>query len=146
MNKILPFVLCAFLAACGDLESKESVSSSSNEQKVAASSPAEMVISVTPNELLKAYKENEVAANQQYKDKKLKINATIDSISSGIGDEPFLTLKAGGQFELNKPMAKLADSDKSKAAKLKKNQKVVLVCKGDGEMAGTPMLEDCIIQ
>ncbi|PIT24603.1 hypothetical protein BGI37_08940 [Snodgrassella alvi] len=106
----------------------------------------EALIKVTSNELLKAYKANEVAANKKFKDKKLSISGTINSIEAGLGDEPYVVLKAGDEFEIDMPQAKLATSEADKAAILKKGQKINMICTGDSEFAGTPMLSDCIIQ
>ncbi|PIT58326.1 OB-fold protein [Snodgrassella alvi] len=106
----------------------------------------EALIKVTSNELLKAYKANEVAANKKFKDKKLSISGTINSIEAGLGDEPYVVLKAGDEFEIDMPQAKLATSEADKAANLKKGQKINMICTGDSEFAGTPMLSDCIIQ
>ncbi|HEO1767562.1 TPA: hypothetical protein VAM28_003252 [Acinetobacter baumannii] len=108
--------------------------------------PAEPPIEVTANELLNAYKNNEVAANQQFKGKTLLVSATVSSIDAGISDEPYLTLKAGGEYEFNQPQAHLADAEQNKAASLSKGQKIKLLCTGNSEIAGTPMLDNCSIQ
>ena len=42
--------------------------------------------------------------------------------------------------------ARLAKGEIDKAANLKKGQKINLVCVGNSEIAGTPMLKDCFIQ
>ena len=108
---------------------------------------AEQAIKISANEVLKAYKENEVGANMKYKGKKLDIAATVSSIEAGFGDKPYLVLKAGGEMDMfNQPQAHLAKSEFEKAADLKKGQKIELVCTGNSEVAGTPMLDDCIIQ
>lgn len=103
-------------------------------------------IEVTATELLNAYKNNEVGANQQYKGKNLLVTAQIDAIQAGISDEPYLSLKAGGEFEFNKPQAHMAKSEYAKAASLSKGQSIKLLCVGNSEVAGTPMLKDCVIQ
>ena len=114
----------------------------------AAEAPAEeAAIAVTASELLKAYKENEVGANQKFKDKKLTLAATVASIEADFNDEPYLVLKAGGDMDMfNQPQARLAKGEIDKAANLKKGQKINLVCVGNSEIAGTPMLKDCFIQ
>ena len=111
-----------------------------------ADAVAEAAIKVTPDELVSAYSENEIAANKQYKDKKLEVTGKLESISAGIGDEPYLVLKTGKQFDMDRPQAHLAKSDQGKAADLKKGQTITLICVGGGEVMGTPMLSDCVIQ
>ena len=108
--------------------------------------PAEPPIQVTANELLKAYKDNEVAANQKYKGKQLILNARISRIEAGIGDQPYLVLAAGNEFEFSRPQARLAEDQEAVAATLKKGQQVLLQCIGNSEVGGTPMLKDCRVQ
>lgn len=103
-------------------------------------------MAATAQELLTAYKDNEVAADQKFKGKKLAISAKVDAIQSGMGDAPFLVLKAGGEYEFNKPQAHMESSESNKVAALKKGQSVNLVCIGNGEIGGTAMLDDCVLQ
>lgn len=66
------------------------------------------------------------------------------SIEADFNDEPYLVLKAGGDMDMfNQPQARLAKGEIDKAANLKKGQKINLVCVGNSEIAGTPMLKDC---
>lgn len=100
----------------------------------------------TAQEILTRYKDNEVAADQKFKGKKLAVSGKVDAIQSGMGDAPFLVLVAGGEYEFNKPQAHMENSEKDKVVALKKGQMVKLVCTGNGEIAGTPMLSDCVLQ
>ncbi|EGZ47756.1 OB-fold protein [Neisseria wadsworthii] len=147
MNKLLFPLVCTssliFLSACGDTPETTQTASPPTE----AAAPAEPPIKTTANELLKAYKENEVGANKKFKGKTLHIAATIASIDADFSDNPFLTLKAGGDMDMfNRPQAHLAKTEHDKAANLKKGQKINLTCIGNSEVAGTPMLADCTIQ
>ena len=74
------------------------------------------------------------------------MTAIVESIEAGLMDEPYLVLKAGDQFEFNKPQAHLAKEDEAKAATLSKGQQITLRCIGNSEVGGTPMLKDCVIQ
>ncbi len=132
------FILGAIFGGDKDGEGA-STSASSTEPETPA-------IEVSANELLKAYNDNEVGANAKYKGKVLLINATVDSISADFNDDPFLVLKAGGQYEFSQPQAHLVKSEHDKAAELKKGQKITLKCIGNSEIAGTPMLDKCVIQ
>lgn len=97
--------------------------------------------------LLAAYEENEVAANAKYKNKRLIVSAHIKSIEAGMGDRPYLSLAGGhGQFEIASPQARMAWSEDAAVAKLRKGQAVKLLCVGDSELAGIPMLKDCVLQ
>jgi len=125
---------------------KDSDGASTNTNTSSTSEPEAPAIEVSANELLSAYNDNEVGANAKYKGKVLLVSATIDSIAAGFNDDPYLVLKAGGQFEFNKPQAHLAKSEHDKAVELKKGQKITLKCIGNSELAGTPMLAKCVIQ
>ena len=149
LKKILMWVGIVFVVLvvigifAGGKESPNATSAESNsEQTVQEEAP----IQVKASELLNAYKNNEVAANQQFKDKPLLVTAIVESIEAGLMDEPYLVLKAGDQFEFNKPQAHLAKEDEAKAATLSKGQQITLRCIGNSEVGGTPMLKDCVIQ
>ena len=149
LKKILMWVGIVFVVLvvigifAGGKESSNATSAeSTSEQTVQEEAP----IQVKASELLNAYKNNEIAANQQFKDKSLLVTAIVESIEADLMDEPYLVLKAGDQFEFNKPQAHLAKSDANKAATLNKGQQIVLRCIGNSEIGGTPMLKDCVIQ
>lgn len=98
-------------------------------------------IVVTAAELFSAYKANEVAADQRYKGKPLKVSGTVEEIASDVMDDAVVQLHAGGFMEqVNASVLSKAD-----AAQLSKGQRVTLLCKGGGEVIGFPMLEDCVI-
>ena len=148
MKKILKWLALSAIAiiVVSVIFGNNSSSNTNNSQQTAVdqTTSAEPPIETTANELLKAYKENEISANQKYKDKSIRISATIAAIQADIGDKPLLSLKANDSF--SQPQAFLADSAIEKAASLKKGQKVVLLCTGNSEVAGIPMLKDCSIE
>lgn len=141
MKKCLLGLFSIALVACGGAEQGQGSNSSSTE----AAKPVEY-IKVTANELLKAYKENEVSANQKYQGKPLEVSGKIDSIEAGLADKPYVVLKAGGEFEFVQPQAHFNEDEINKVANLKKGQAITLLCEGDGEVAGGPMLSDCRIK
>lgn len=96
-------------------------------------------IKITASELAAAYKKNEVAADEKYKNKKIEVTGTIESIDSGVGDEPRIRLESGELFVA----VTLEGVPKDEAKKLNKGEKVKAVCKGDGEIIGSPQLKDC---
>lgn len=128
------------------IDSERGKSNASKPTEVVVREEASPPVSVTADALLAAYKENEIAANQKYKDKRLLLSARIASIEADIGDDPYLVLSAGSEFEFNRPHARMARSEAASAAALKKGQKITLLCIGASEIAGTPMLDDCSIQ
>lgn len=99
----------------------------------------EEALVVSPADLVQAYKDNEVAADEKYKGKKIEITGEVKDISSNIGDQPVVHLKA------DKALLGVSAHglEKSDAAKLKKGETVTLVCKGNGEVISVPSLDDC---
>lgn len=97
--------------------------------------------SVSINKIVKAYDENQVAADRLYFKKQLAISGYIAGINSGIGNEPYLLLNGANPFLL--PQAHFRYGNTEKIAVLKKGQKIRLACKGNGAIAGIPMFNDC---
>lgn len=152
MKKLFKWILIIFVALVilGLFIGSDENNAQQNTQSTSATSEVvevtEPPIETTANELLKAYKENEISANQKFKDKVLLVKASIESIDADFNDKPVLKLKAGDQFEFNQPLASLADAALEQASQLKKGQKIALRCIGASEVAGTPMLKDCTIE
>ena len=101
-------------------------------------------VAVTARELFSAYESNEVAADKQFKGKMLEVTGTISSIDSGFGDGAIVQLSTGNDFQ--SVSAQGDDSFTDVAATLSKGQQVTMICKGDGEVIGSPMLGDCVVQ
>lgn len=115
----------------------------SQKEEAAAVAKRESATKVTAAELFAAYQSNEARAQRDYGGKLLEVSATIDSIALGIGDEPYLTLKTANEFM--SAHADLTKAGQTKSADLSKGEKVTLLCKDIGEIAGIPMLKDCEI-
>lgn len=98
-------------------------------------------IEITAGELFAAYKANEIAADQQYKGKALKVSGTVEGIASDAFDKPVVQLQAGGFME--QVHANVSSNDA--AARLTKAEWVTLACEGAGEVLGIPVLNDCVI-
>jgi hypothetical protein len=93
---------------------------------------------VTADELTEAYEKNEVSADEKYKGKKIEITGVIERIDSGFNDEPQIVLKAKNFIGV-----RCEGLSKKDAGKLEKGSEITLVCKGDGEIIGSPQLKDC---
>jgi len=104
----------------------------------------ETALPVTAQQLFDAYDSNEVAADKQYKGKLLQIDGKVASIDSGLTDSAQVQLATSNDF-----MSVTATGDEAfddAAAGLSKNQSVSLLCRGEGEIIGSPMVGDCVIQ
>lgn len=99
-------------------------------------------IEVENRKLWNDYEANEVAADDAYKGKRLKVTGVVASIDKNVTNDVVITLASPNEF-MN-TMAAMEDSESKKAAALKKGAKIVLVCEGNGRIVGTPSLADCV--
>lgn len=101
----------------------------------------EGLLPVTAAAVAKAYNDNQVAADQKYFKKSLLLSGRIESINSGLGNEPYIALRGLNQFM--SPQVHFRKANIEKISSLKKGEKIVLVCDGAGSIAGTPMFNGC---
>lgn len=97
---------------------------------------------VTAKEMFKTYSANEARGDKLYKDKKLIISGTIESISSSIGDIPIVNLKTGDMFRT--VSVNFTRKYRDIAADLDKNQSVSFACVGGTVVIGAPSVKDCV--
>ncbi len=145
MNKILLAAALLALVGCSDNSTVTADTPVETEATEVAAQPEIVVetVEVTADELLAAYKENELAGDQKYKGKTLVVTGVLDSIQSGIGDAPFLLLKAGDEYEFNMPQAHFDKSETDSLVALKKGESITVQCVSGGEVMGSPMLNEC---
>lgn len=60
-----------------------------------AKAPEKAPIAITSEQLYREYDENEIAADQKYSRKALRVSGTIRDIGKTFGDKPFLNLSTG---------------------------------------------------
>lgn len=96
------------------------------------------------NDLWRAYDANEVAADNDWKGKRLVVSGEVAGISKDFTDAIFVQLRSPNAFSLTHAYVK--DADAAKAATLKKRQRVSLTCTCTGKVVGSPVLRDCTIQ
>lgn len=97
---------------------------------------------VSAVEVAKAYEDNQVAADQKYFQKRLKLTGVIEGINSGLSNEPYVALRGANMFL--SPQAHFENPNVERVATLKKGQKLTLVCEGGGAIVGTPMFKNCL--
>jgi tRNA_anti-like len=100
-------------------------------------------LTVDARKLWSDYEANEVAADARYKDKILRVTGVVASIDKDFLDNIIIHLRSPNEF-MN-TMAKLEESETSKAAALSKGTKVELLCKCKGRLLGSPNLDDCTV-
>lgn len=118
----------------GSTYQEDNITSSSNES----------VLEVSPQQIYRDYDSNQIAADNKYKGKLLKVTGTVDSINSDFVDEAVVEITAGGFLET---VSAEGDSNfTNTAATLSKGQEITVLCRGAGEIMGFPMMNDCVFQ
>lgn len=122
----------------------KSVTNSDNDRTTSTSESDEKPIAISSKDLTKTYEENELAANDKYKDKVLAVSGKIDNIAETFGN---ITVSLQGHNAVVSVMCNFDETEKANVTKLKKGQQVILVGKGDGMTAGLYVgLQKCKIQ
>lgn len=138
---LLIFIGIAMIGFCSD--DKSSTSASSTQSSSVQAKAVEPALTVTASELLAAFEQNELKANQTYKNKYIAVQGAVDNIGEDIMGSPYVTLKTGNvilsvQCMLNK-------SEASKAANLNKGQQIVVQGNCDGKF-GNVLIKNCSIK
>lgn len=96
---------------------------------------------VTAKEYEAAYSANKIAADNEFKGKRIMLSGAIDSIEKDFSEAGFLTLR--GSEPLLGVHAELSKDSMREAASFKRGQKVELICRGVGRVASVAVLENC---
>ncbi len=146
-SRVIGFVWLALMVvamASGDRpSSKPAPASSSQSQPAKVVAPVEPLLEVSAQQLAQAYDRNTVAADQQFKGKTFKVTGVVDSINTDLFGNPYVTLW-GGVNQFMEPQFELDEAHANYAAGLQSGMRISLVCTGRGDVAKTPMSEDCI--
>ncbi|WP_408951441.1 OB-fold protein [Lysobacter sp. Hz 25] len=130
-------IFAGVVGAAGEAGRQAKVDAPKAEISAAATADA---ITLDAATLHQAYEANEIAADQQYKGKLLRINGTIADVASDVSDDPLVSLRVSDFESVHaKGLAK------DVAASLSKGQSITLTCTGDGEVIGTPVLSNCTL-
>lgn len=92
--------------------------------------------------ITKNYEDNEVAADNKFKGKKIRITGIVESINKDIGGGVFLALKGNKIF--GGLSASMAKESASETAELRKGQKIELFCTGRGMILTSVMVGNCM--
>lgn len=138
---ILAFILFTiFLTSFGN--SSEIQKSVNNDRISNNNQTTEQIVTVTASQLYSEYKQNELAANNKYKGKKIEVSGTIFSIEKMFGQK-FITLNTGDI--IGKVQCFLNNSEISKAVNLTVGQQISLIGKKDG-MSFNVIVKGCVIK
>ena len=116
---------------------------SSQSQPAKAIEPAAPVLEVSAQQLAQAYERNTVAADQQFKGKRFSVTGLVESINTDLFGKPYVTLR-GGVNQFMEPQFKLDSAHRNYAAGLQQGLRITMVCRGRGDVAKTPMSDECV--
>lgn len=146
-SRVIGFAWLALMVvamASGDRPaSTPSATSSKLSQPTKVEAPIERLFEVSAQQLAQAYERNTVAADQQFKGKRFRVTGVVDSISTDIFGNPYVTLR-GAVNQFMQPQFELDEAHANYAAGLQSGMRISLVCTGRGDVAKTPMSKDCV--
>ena len=101
--------------------------------------------SYTASYLQETYDKNEVKGDLKFKGKQFYVTGAIAFIDSSLNDQPAVhfATDTGNQFQSPTAFFKDYENKLEQIADLSKGQEIKLLCTGNGEMVGSPMLSDC---
>lgn len=99
----------------------------------------------TASYIQEIYDHNEVKGDLKFKGKQFYVTGAIASIDSSLNDQPAVhfATDTGNQFQTPTAFFKDYENKLEQIANLSKGQEIKLLCTGNGEMVGSPMLSDC---
>jgi len=123
------FILCVFFLLA--------VGSGGGEKK-----PATPEITISSTQLYAAYKANEVAADNNYKDKVIAVSGTVESVGKDIMDDTYITLVGDGV--IGTVQCFIAKDFISKAATVSKGSTITITGTCDGKLLNV-LVKDCTL-
>lgn len=131
----LALIIVAILLGCG-------LCGRTNDSNVTSEERESYDISVSADMLFRDYHENEVAADNLYKNKRIKITGTIAEIRKDFMDNEIIDLQTDNQFmDIHCEMKK---SESDRVVNLRKDSQITLIGKCKGMTIGFVQLENCI--
>lgn len=109
------------------------------------SKPKEKIMQVDVRDILSAYKNNEIGADNKYKDKLIQVNGLVANVKKDILGNLYVTLGTGSKFESPKIQAFFDDSMSKQLGILQKGEQLTVVCRVDGLMMNV-IVKECIIK
>lgn len=99
---------------------------------------------ISPTDLIEAYQQNEVAADEKYKDKTVEISGSIKSIGTDVLGDVYITLDCGELFQSIQCYFK-SGAETDKVNFLVKGQNITIVGKCKGLSITNILIKDCKI-
>ncbi|MBO9552206.1 hypothetical protein [Pseudomonas sp.] len=105
--------------------------------------PAEPRKTYLSSQIAASYDENTAAADMTFKEQRVQVSGKVTDVNTDFLGYPYLEM-AGTNPSFG-PQFKFAKSDAQAVAAVRKELTVHVICTGQGEIAETPMFDDCKI-
>ncbi|MBN4054931.1 hypothetical protein JYT15_00320 [Acidimicrobium ferrooxidans] len=133
-------LIVLIILGLGSVDSEETTEREVQKATETAASNTTPTAELSASDLFTAYKDNEVAADEMYKDKVLIVTGTVGSIGKDITDTMYVTLESGEMmFSIQ---CFFSAKHKSKLAKIKKGDSVRILGKCTGKF-GNVIVKGC---
>ena len=152
LSRIVAFGWLAFtiLFALGSsrieqsLQEDSSIPASTYSQKATADNKLEQapIENINVSQILSDYESNEVAADNKYKGKIVRVTGVVNSIKKDLMDHPYLNISRDGEVDLPMFQASFDKSMNKTLGSISKGSVVTVTCKIDGLMMHV-IGEDC---
>ena len=140
---VLGILLIIVLAVIGAIASDAIPAALEKRNETTSGKQAPTAMEVSAVALHRAYNDNEVAADEQFKGKLLRVTGTVSGIKKDFMDDIYVELDTGEMFgELH---ASFRDNQKSKIMALRKGQSITFEGSINGFLMNSVMMRNCQI-
>ena len=126
--------------ASGACESDEAI-----QKDVAREAATSAPISVTAGALYAAYEANAIAAEQKYEGKAVLITGTVSNVDRDILGDSYVTLTAGGEWDVWGVQCFVAESSLPQIAGLTKGERITMLGKVEGYLLNV-LVRGCTVR
>jgi hypothetical protein len=102
------------------------------------------ILTVAANTIIQDYQDNEIAADQKYKDKRVRVTGIVDQVGKDIMGDMYVTVVAKSS-DFHVVQCYFAKPDQTELAALKKRARIIVVGTCGGLMMNV-LLNNCTIE
>lgn len=114
-------------------------------QSTSTSNQNSAPILVSANQLMTDYANNEIAADNKYKNENLEISGLVQSVNEGILSDPYIVIVPTTNTAFSGIQCHFNESQAQELSTLNSGQSITVEGTGNGEILGEQMVENCSI-
>ena len=156
---LIASIMVLSLFGCTETSSKDDPTGNEPAASSTAAEPAEQTaepaeapqkeeaaIEVTAKDMLQEYDENEVKADEKYRDKLVTVTGKINDVGKDILDDAYVSVGTGDEYEFTTVQCYFSDEGElEKVGDLKKGEEITLTGTCDG-LSMNILLKDCVLK